>query len=73
LAVGNVMDNEGSLFTVALLPGLIFVGMGGLTIFTRPASGRRSTGLTDTGPRPALFTPTTADHNTASITTGRTP
>jgi len=33
------MDNEGSLFTVALLPGLIFVGMGGLTIFTLP--GRR--------------------------------
>jgi len=39
LAVGNVMDNEGSLFTVALLPGLIFVGIGGLTIFTLP--GRR--------------------------------
>jgi hypothetical protein len=34
--VGNVIDNEGSLFTVALLLGLIFIGMGGLTAFTLP-------------------------------------
>ena len=34
--VGNVIDNEGSLFTVALLLGLIFIGMGGLTVFTLP-------------------------------------
>ena len=34
--VGNVIDNEGSLFTLALLLGLIFIGMGGLTIFTLP-------------------------------------
>jgi hypothetical protein len=34
--VGNVIDNEGSLFTVALLLGLIFIAMGGLTIFTLP-------------------------------------
>ena len=34
--VGNVIDNEGSLFTVALLLGLIFITMGGLTAFTLP-------------------------------------
>ena len=34
--VGNVIDNEGSLFTVALLLGLIFIAMGGLTAFTQP-------------------------------------
>jgi len=32
--VGNVIDNEGGLFAVALLLGLIFIGMGGLTAFT---------------------------------------
>ncbi len=30
---GNVIDHEGSLFAVALLLGLIFIGMGGLTVF----------------------------------------
>jgi len=34
--VGNVIDNEGSLFTVALLLGLIFIAVGGLTAFTLP-------------------------------------
>ena len=34
--VGNVIDNEGSLFTIALLLGLIFIAMGGLTVFTLP-------------------------------------
>ena len=34
--VGNVIDNEGSLFVVALLLGLLFIGMGGLTILTLP-------------------------------------
>ena len=34
--VGNVIDNEGSVFTVALLLGLIFIAMGGLTAFTLP-------------------------------------
>jgi hypothetical protein len=34
--VGNVIDNEGSLFAVALLLGLLFIGMGGLTILTLP-------------------------------------
>jgi hypothetical protein len=34
--VGNVIDNESGLFTLALLLGLIFIGMGGLTVFTLP-------------------------------------
>jgi len=79
LVVGKVTDNEGSLFTVTLVLGLIFVGMGGLTIFTLPcrqqtagSSAAPPTSISS-GPRPALFTPTTADHNAASITTGRTP
>ena len=33
---GNVIDNEGSLFTIALLLGLVFIAMGGLTLFTLP-------------------------------------
>ena len=34
--VGNVIDNEGSLFAVALVLGLLFIGMGGLTVLTLP-------------------------------------
>ena len=34
--VGNVIDNEGSMFAVALVLGLIFIAMGGLTVFTLP-------------------------------------
>lgn len=30
--VGGVIDNEGSLFTIALLLGLIFIGVGGFSI-----------------------------------------
>jgi hypothetical protein len=41
LVVGKVTDNEGSLFTVTLVLGLIFVGIGGFTIFTLP--GRQQT------------------------------
>ena len=33
---GNVIDNEGSLFAVSLLLGLIFIAMGGLTMFSLP-------------------------------------
>jgi hypothetical protein len=33
---GAVIDNEGGLFTVALLLGVIFIGMGGLTVFHLP-------------------------------------
>ena len=38
---GNVIDNEGSLFAVALLLGLLFIGMGGLTILTLPHRSKR--------------------------------
>ncbi|MBI2713020.1 MAG: hypothetical protein HYX37_01000 [Rhizobiales bacterium] len=34
--VDNVIDNEGGLFAVALLLGLLFIGMGGLTMLTLP-------------------------------------
>src|ERR1700690_3403374 len=34
--VGNVIDNEGNLFSVGLLLGLIFIAMGGVTAFTLP-------------------------------------
>ena len=34
----GVLDNEGSLFSAALLLGLIFIGIGGFTI--RPPGGR---------------------------------
>jgi len=33
---GNIIDNEGSLFTVALLLGLVFIAVGGLSAFTLP-------------------------------------
>ena len=36
--VSDVVGNEGSLFGVALVLGLIFVAMGGLTVFTMPPS-----------------------------------
>ena len=32
----NVIDNEGGLFAVALLLGLLFIGMGGLTVLSLP-------------------------------------
>jgi hypothetical protein len=32
----DVVGNEGSLFGVALVLGLVFVAMGGLTVFTLP-------------------------------------
>ncbi len=34
--VGNVVDNEGSLFAIALLLGLLFIGMGWLTVLSLP-------------------------------------
>jgi hypothetical protein len=33
---GNVIDNEAGLFTIALLLGLGFIAMGGVTLFTLP-------------------------------------
>jgi len=34
--VDGVIDNEGGLFVVALVLGLLFIGMGGLTILSLP-------------------------------------
>ncbi len=34
--VGNVIDNESGLFAIALLLGLLFIGMRGLTILSLP-------------------------------------
>jgi hypothetical protein len=33
---GNVIDNEGSLFALALVLGLIFIAMGGFSLLTLP-------------------------------------
>ena len=33
---GNIIDNEGGVFAIALVLGLLFVGMGGLTILSLP-------------------------------------
>jgi hypothetical protein len=34
--VTNVIDNEGSMFTVALVLGVIFIAMGGLSVISQP-------------------------------------
>ncbi|MBI3703100.1 MAG: hypothetical protein HY244_04415 [Rhizobiales bacterium] len=34
--VGNVIDNESGLFALALLLGVLFIGMGGLTVLSLP-------------------------------------
>ncbi len=34
--VGNVIDNEGGLTIISLLLGLLFIGMGGLTVLSMP-------------------------------------
>ena len=46
----GVIDNEGSLFAVALLLGLLFIGMGGLTILTLPGDKRNSRKSSDSTP-----------------------
>ena len=38
--VGNVIDNEGGLFVIALVLGILFIGMGGLTILSLPDNQR---------------------------------
>jgi hypothetical protein len=40
----NVIDNEGGLFAVALVLGLLFIGMGGLTILSLPHHHKKSHG-----------------------------
>jgi hypothetical protein len=37
----NVIDNEGSLFAIALLLGLLFIGMGSLTVLSLPHHPRQ--------------------------------
>ena len=37
----NVIDNESGLFAIALLLGLLFIGMGGLTILSLPSEKTR--------------------------------
>jgi hypothetical protein len=41
--VSNVIDNEGSLFAIALVLGLLFIGMGGLTILSMPDHKHKNT------------------------------
>jgi hypothetical protein len=40
---GNVIDNEGSLFAIALVLGLLFIGVGGLTILSLPHPRQKKT------------------------------
>ncbi len=41
--VGNVIDNEGGLFVISLVLGLLFIGMGGLTILSMPYGRHKKT------------------------------
>ena len=41
--IGNVIDNEGSLFVIALVLGLLFIGMSGLTILSLPHHRHKKT------------------------------
>ena len=41
--VGNVIDNEGGLFAIALVLGLLLIGMGGLTILSAPHHKHKKT------------------------------
>src|SRR5215510_481314 len=38
--LGGVIDNEGGVFAIALLLGLLFIGMGGVTIISLPNQSR---------------------------------
>jgi hypothetical protein len=38
--VSSVIDNEGGVFAIALLLGLLFIGMGGVTIISLPHQSR---------------------------------
>ncbi len=54
--VGNVIDNEGSLFAVALVLGLLFIGMGGLTILTLPGERPKIQKTPDSNPSHTTLT-----------------
>jgi hypothetical protein len=40
---GNVIDNEGGLFVIALVLGLLFIGISGLTILSVPHHPHKKT------------------------------
>jgi hypothetical protein len=40
-AATDIVGHEGSLFAVALVLGLLFIGMGGLTVLSLPGKPRR--------------------------------
>lgn len=46
----GVIDNEGGLFAAALLLGLLFIGMGGLTMLTLPGNKRKIQKPSDSTP-----------------------
>jgi len=39
----NVIDNESGLFAIALVLGLLFIGMGGLTVLSMPHNRHKKT------------------------------
>ena len=39
--IGDVVGHEGSLFAVSLILGLLFIGMGGLTVLSLPSEKSR--------------------------------
>jgi hypothetical protein len=39
--IGDVVGHEGSLFAIALILGLLFIGMGGLTVLSLPGEKPR--------------------------------
>jgi hypothetical protein len=41
--IGNVIDNEGSLFLIALVLGLLFIGMSGLPMLSLPHHKHKKT------------------------------
>ncbi len=41
--IGNVIDNEGSLFLIALVLGLLFIGISGLTVLPLPHHRHKKT------------------------------
>ncbi len=41
--IGNVIDNEGTLFLIALVLGLLFIGISGLTVLPLPHHRHKKT------------------------------
>jgi heme/copper-type cytochrome/quinol oxidase subunit 3 len=53
-AADSVIDNEGGLFALALLLGVLFIGMGGLTVLTLPGDRAKSHKTHDTPHHPTI-------------------